>query len=65
MSDELTTAPAEPCAQCGQDFEHLWHGSTGTENDHDFQPPREGREPVPAGLRDAIDQAQHQEQEEA
>lgn len=30
--------PAPKCASCGNDREHLVHGGTGRENDHEFQP---------------------------
>lgn len=41
-----TWATGGPCASCGNDREHLVHGGTGRENDHEFQPATDPRRHV-------------------
>lgn len=40
------------CAECLKPREHLWHGQTGTVNDHEFAPRRDNP-PTPRGGNDA------------
>lgn len=49
--------PAPKCATCGNDREHLVHGGTGRENDHEFKPPT----PMPDDLRRVANQEEAHE----